>query len=179
MACIFPIFFVRIYDPKNLNWKTMKYDEKFKKFIIELVEEYRSDVFAGEYSYTIIWEDKDVDAGNGEIYGASIEIEATYLRFKLTIYPNLQRDWKNKEYNQLKRDIMHEMCHLLTEPLENCCHSLLKGCLETEGAIKEKNERQTQRIANSLMFLKNDIEDLKKQLKNATKKKSKRKKKKK
>lgn len=134
----------------------MKKDKKrkpFKKFIVETLEEFRVAVYCGEYDMSINWEDKDENRENNHKLFASIDIDHTYLSFGVSIFPICKNMYENGKEEEVLQHLLHEICHLLTEPMYRLEISLLGGKNIHTETIEEIRERQTQRITNSIYRL--------------------------
>lgn len=122
----------------------------YKEHVKSLCKAFRHLVYAGEYAMNIVWADEDKDASRKDCtVGAEIWIDVKYLRFEITFYPSLKKYYDEKNYYTLAEIILHEFCHLLTEPL------YLEAFPGTNDFNREYlediRERQTQRITNALM----------------------------
>lgn len=126
----------------------MKKPISFKKFIKNTAIEYRTIVFGGEYKMDILYMEEDKDNRL-----ADIEIDGKYLNFKLNIYPLLEEMYKDKKYKEVAEVILHEMCHLLTEPLYELVCNMVEGKFVTSENLEDVRERQTQRITNTISNL--------------------------
>lgn len=125
----------------------------YKDYIRWLCNKFRSLVFAGEYFMDIQWGDDDDEDHKGRVCNAQIEIDETYLKIILTFYPNLKRIFDNGDYYRVAKTVLHEFCHILTEPLY--LESLPSVSNDTSHYLEQIRERQTERITISIMqFLK-------------------------
>lgn len=145
----------------------MKYEQKFKDFVEKWIAEYIYDVFAEEYNHRIIWEENDKirDDKDENLTDASAMINDTYLYFIIKIYPALQEEWMSGNYSAVKYALLHEVCHLFTRPLVELSLNLLNGKLETPQNINRVEERQTQRITNSIDMLTKLIDEKDREIK--------------
>ena len=119
-------------------------NKEFRKLIKETVQEYRKLIFSGEFNIDIIYDnklDKDKPKTN-----ASIDIDLTYLDAKIVIHPPLKKYYGGNK-KEIKRIILHEICHILTEPQYEHIVNLMDGNIVTRKHIEEVRERQTERIS--------------------------------
>ena len=130
----------------------MKKKYEYKDYVYKLVSYLRTEIFHGEYRFVIFYEksDKDCDSEDRSI-AAEITVDVEYLNFTLYLYPICERWWKEKKYGEIGQTIVHELCHILTQPLYNL--ALFDAAPSQKNPFKEINERQTQRIANIIDYL--------------------------
>ena len=131
--------------------KPKKYD--YREYIKKLTQYLRTEIFHGEYRFTVFYEDnpKDDREDAERICSAEITIDPMYLNFNLYIYPIIETWWKDKKYTAIGQTLVHEVCHILTQPLYNL--ALGDAAPSQKDPFKEVNERQTQRIANVIDYL--------------------------
>jgi hypothetical protein len=97
------------------------------------------------YTMHIEWrgdEDKRVDDEHS--VAAQIRIDDAYLTLEIVIYKCLSDKWHNGKYDEVLESLIHEFCHVLTEPLYRFA---LEHCpKETESHLLMVRERQTEII---------------------------------
>ena len=118
--------------------------KEFKKFIRETLNHYLVETHTTEYSYSIKYMKTDEDSRL-----ATIMIDGTYLNFEISIYPYLKRTY-DKDPREAKEALCHEVCHLITDPLSDIIRRLQEGKFITPEEVENTQERQTQRICNSI-----------------------------
>ena len=74
---------------------------------------------------------------------ATIIVNENYFEGDIEIYPSF---WSLKIQEQ-EKDIVHELCHVITHPSKGAAIDLLNGKLVTEQQIKLINEQLTEKIA--------------------------------
>lgn len=121
------------------------FDEKFKKFTKDLVEKYRVMTFTGEYELDVKFNKKNKDNRV-----ADIAIDTRYLNATLTVYKLGYEEYKKRGREDYAKIILHEICHLLTEPQYDDILKLYNGKMLLKDTIEDTRERQTQRITNAL-----------------------------
>ena len=67
------------------------------------------------------------------------------------MYPALFESYQGKDYKQVGKDILHEICHLFVEPVAHLF--MWDACVSQQAGYAEVIERQTQRIANAIFEL--------------------------
>lgn len=136
----------------------------YKKFIGEVCEKIRSEIFHNEYHLFFDFKTAEHpdDKGKSRVTCATIDIDIKYLDALITIYPELQVRFEKKEYNNVIQSLVHEMSHILTHPL------FIEATRDSSPWMLERAEevleRQTQRIANIIMASKPEKYWLPKQL---------------
>lgn len=123
----------------------------FKRHIRKLVKYFARAVFAHEYSKQIRFVNEVKKTDNGGQTLATINCNSRYLEFTVTFYKGSFDLWEDKEWWMLADVVLHEMCHIITDPLYEI--SMLGTNSFTKEHLVDVNERQTQRIANAILAL--------------------------
>jgi len=120
---------------------------KLSKYLIELVISFkhylRLDEWKGEISIV-----KEKRADKTDTY-MDIHINQDYLDFNITVYPGVVESYKQKDYAQIVEAIVHELSHIITEPLylmgiEGITNQQVK-------TLEMERERATERIARIII----------------------------
>ena len=83
---------------------------------------------------------------SGEDVVASMGSDNMYMDATLRLYPLAKKMWKEGSYDSLGRDIVHEFCHILTDPLYKIA---INGVSRREGPnLEHVRENTTQQMAN-------------------------------
>jgi hypothetical protein len=77
---------------------------------------------------------------------AEVYINTVYLTITITTYPKLFELYQEGRYREVSMDILHEVCHLLTEPMARLM--TVDAAPSQDGPYREVVERQTQRCTN-------------------------------
>jgi hypothetical protein len=123
---------------------------EFKEFAKEVCRKIRNDIYHGEYSMQFDWPQSQPndDQERGIITNAEIIVDSKYLNCTIKLFPNLKK-WYDEGYiNRVLDVLMHEMCHILTQPMLE--EATRDASPSQKARIGEINERQTQRISNAL-----------------------------
>lgn len=111
-----------------------------------------TDTYAGEYSHIIKWESKACEGDDdSSVTYAAIRVNDIYLYFTVFIYPRMFAQWESGDLKMIAQDILHKLCHTLTEPMAKIALEDAKPSHNQH--IRNTNERQTQRIANVMWSL--------------------------
>jgi len=117
---------------------------KFEKYIMYLVSEFKQILGLREYAITV-----EFSNGDGEGNAMTIKPEIDYLRALITAYPVCIKDYKDENYDDLIEYIIHEMAHILVEPLYL---RAVNGITNQQVKDLDKDREQaTQRITNILL----------------------------
>ncbi len=85
---------------------------------------------------------------NAEVI-ASMGSDDTYMDATLSLYPLAKRMWKERRCNSLGRAIVHEFCHVITDPLYKiACNGI---CRREGPGLEHTRENTTQHICNIVM----------------------------
>lgn len=119
--------------------------KQFRDAISDCIHELKGDFYHGEYKAVYFFEDQTEQVGDRE-RSAEISTDPVYLNFSVTIFGSVYRDWKDKRYKRILRTLVHEICHILTEPLYRFPLDYISE-VDNKYLMKVR-ERQTERIAN-------------------------------
>lgn len=121
--------------------------EPFKAYVLRVLDAVRCKLYLHEYRMFIRL-DADAEFQNPESM-AEISICGTYLEFTVKLSERL-RDWyKRGQLYNVVTVLVHELCHVLTEPLY-----VIAVDAVTNTSLKylhDTRERQTQRICNVVL----------------------------
>ena len=102
-----------------------------------LLKEYQAGLRFSEYDHE---KDDKKAVVNGEC-----DVNIKYLDYVITLYPVMEKRYDKGQYDEVFHTLLHEMCHVLTEPLYSFgydnCHPFNNSWAET------LREQTTQRIA--------------------------------
>jgi len=93
------------------------------------------------YDLGFIWATEDFKE-----CAASVDVDEPYQRLVITIYPSF---WNHDRDNQ-RKFILHEMCHVLTDPMNSVIKNLQNGILETDHHRSNAVERSTSYLTEIL-----------------------------
>ena len=83
---------------------------------------------------------------SGDEVIASMRSDGTYMDATLRLYPSAHKKWKDGKYEALGRILVHEFCHVLTDPLYVIA---AEGVSRREGPnLEHVRENTTQHVAN-------------------------------
>jgi hypothetical protein len=131
----------------------MKYPSSFKNYVNDVLKYCRITTFHGEYYMNVTFAGDDCEGYDGESrgVGASVDVDATYLNYTVTIYPLLYECYEAQDYKNLARYLLHETCHVFITPVSKWAKiDAAPSQLEN---LQDDVERQTQRITNTVFSL--------------------------
>ena len=117
----------------------------FKEYITNLCGELRREFFMNEWTIFYEFPEEKIEVGDGEV-AAEIHICKTYLRFTLRIFPLMKDFYKKKNHDDIIDVLVHEFCHVLTEPLYLFGAEAVSK--QTGPFLEETREVQTERISS-------------------------------
>lgn len=120
----------------------------FKNHVRRLCAELRTAFFLGEYTMDLTWSEENKEKGGGTV-AADIRTDLRYLNFGITIYPMMEKFYRDKQYFRIYECLVHEFSHVLTDPL----YKIAIESVSNDGAefLEDIRERQTQRITNIII----------------------------
>jgi hypothetical protein len=132
----------------------MRYPKKFMDYIVACIGYAVGEIYLGGYHSTVVFDTKpckgDEDTPELETV-ASVDTSTTYLVFRVTVYPAALALWKEGRYERLSKLMLHEVCHVLTQPLYNWAK--MDAAPSQTWVIRDVNEQTTERIAKTIMDL--------------------------
>lgn len=135
-----------------LRCRDMEFTKEFKDYVGNVVCYLRRKMYLGEYSMSSRYVDKHQDdSDNGGITYAMINVDDSYLTANLTVFGVMMEWYNDGDLHRVAHTLLHEMCHLLTEPLWYWAR--YDASPSQEPIIRRDNERQVQRIANVIGWL--------------------------
>jgi hypothetical protein len=139
--------------------KPGRYDA-FRAYVREVCLEFKELFHVQEYSLFWDWAETDdgpdPDDHSSNDAAVTISTDTKYLRATITSYKPLYEAWKDGNFDDVNEYLLHEFCHILTEPFheimqDHCPPQLQKYCLDIV-------ERQTERVKNVIMNVKRSVE---------------------
>ena len=113
---------------------------KFEMYVKDILNSMKTYLYLDEYTIEIEFLDEDHDDCFAEI-----ATDIIYLSALIKIYPVTRMLYRKKKYFQVFNHLVHEICHLFTEPINaELCKYVVKG--EDNALLLDVTERQTQRI---------------------------------
>jgi hypothetical protein len=125
---------------------------QFRDYIRTVARALRDVVFAGEYRLHFHFDeewDKRKGGADGADVKAEILVDTVYLQMTLSCYRYIFELWKNNKLEEIYETLVHEFCHVLTEPLFREFFRLLPA--REEQYAYDIRERQTQRMCYALI----------------------------
>lgn len=113
--------------------------------VTPILEKWRRRLLLNEWRLDAIYPDKpsEHDQGDYECM-AEIAVRPEYLFARITIYPC----WFKAPKDVKEHTLVHELCHIVTEPAKAALHKMINGQLVTEREQIEINEVMTERVTN-------------------------------
>lgn len=113
----------------------MKREKEFKKFIEDMFKKYAPILFIDKYHLTSRMIDKD------ESYYLASRFNYPYLDITI-IYSKEAIDNYFKNKSKVKRQVIHEFCHVITDPFYSVCMGY-----STKEQIENERERMVDHIS--------------------------------
>lgn len=115
----------------------------FREFVEKHIPKIQGATKTLEYKITYAVKDRDekfIENGTEYHTHASVDVDDRYLSIKLTFYPIILKEFKDKNYTWIKEVLTHEMAHVKTHPLRK----LSFNRHVTEEQINHEDERLTE-----------------------------------
>jgi hypothetical protein len=152
--------------------KTPKEIKQFRDYIRTVADDLRCKFYLQEYELGWDWREEEDGEGYDHIEGrgaAKINSDTVYLRLTLTICSPIYEMYLHNQLKEIYAILVHEFCHVLVAPLFKELH--LESHPQAMTFIGDIHERQTQRIANVILYSDFDIVPWKKKIVSAKRKK--------
>lgn len=118
---------------------------EFKEYVIKILNSMKDYMYLSEYTLDIEFPEEDYDGAFAEI-----KTDVIYLNANIRVYPVTKTMYKQKKYFQVFSHLVHELCHILTEPMNlELSKYVIKG--EDNTLLIDITERQTQRITIAIV----------------------------
>jgi hypothetical protein len=118
-------------------------EEDFKRYVSKICRNLRYFFLHGAYQMNIVYAlEEDGPSDDGSSVAAEIKIDSAYLRFTITFYRAAYRKWQQGQFWEI---ILHEFCHLLTQPLVEYTDPHMPE--STRNYLRILSERQTELIS--------------------------------
>lgn len=131
---------------KKKNWKP-----QYRKFVRQLVGELQYRMFLTLYSIDINYaqDEKAEKKADDKCVGADIKTDNRYYTGYITLYPVTHLLWDVGKKRELAEVVVHEMCHILTDPLYKIAIDAINN--SNQKFIEDIREQTTQHICNMVM----------------------------
>lgn len=134
-----------------LRCSGMEFTTEFKDYVGMSLKYLRRELYMGEYMMDVEYCEECEDDKDGITTYAMIYVDDSYLTMRIKVYGVMQEWYDGGRIDKVAMTLLHEMCHIFTEPLwywarYDCSPS-------QEPIIRRDNERQVQRIANVIGWL--------------------------
>lgn len=123
-----------------------KLTEKQESFVRKTLQELQYALFLTEYKIDIGYAKDKSEKSPGLI--AEISSSAVYFDAYITIYPLF---WEKNE-DERREALVHEMCHIYTQPYKHICCRMARGEMVTEQEEKNENEKLTTLIERVVSY---------------------------
>jgi hypothetical protein len=132
--------------------KTPKDIKQFRDYIRKMADNLRCNFYLQEYELDWEWhEDEAPDPqGDGRTGAAKITTDCVYLGITLSVYHELYSLWIHKQHQKIYQIMVHEFCHVLLSPIIR--ELKIEMHPNSHTFIEDIHERQTQRIANVILY---------------------------
>lgn len=130
--------------------KKLKKIEPFKNWCDRVLVMLRAEMYLKEWEWKLGFV-KDDEEKNGSTTGASITIDVKYLNYSITIFPVVEKMYKEGKYMNCFEVLVHELSHIYTEPLYEFAIDAVSNM--TKDHLERIREQQTQRICGCIKEL--------------------------
>mgnify|MGYP001573326755 CR=1 FL=1 len=128
-------------------------DKEYRQYIENLAAYCRDVTFHGEYSQTFRFAPKrhPGDGDSNTVTKMTISVDHVYLNQLITVYPETTLAYKRKDYKQIGKDMLHEICHTYFQAVWDLF--VWDQCQSQKKSNDETVERQVQRVAVTIYSL--------------------------
>lgn len=128
-----------------------EFPDAFKRHVHILASYLRRTVWAGEYDMSLVFRDADDDEVDGGAVPAEINVNSVYLFFQIRVTKHMLEDWQEKNYGRVAKYILHEVCHILIDPVKQL--AMRDAAPSQMKMFQEIVERQVCRVTNTIDLL--------------------------
>lgn len=122
-----------------------KRQNEFLQYCAQVVAYLRYMLFLTPHNVTISLSDKDTKTVSGGTASASINCDTSYLNNNMIIHTDMLNEWENKRYSNIAAVLLHEVTHILLEPLSELSRNNVRP--SEEEFVESILEQTTQRIS--------------------------------
>lgn len=133
--------------------KTPKEIKQFRDYIRAVAEELRNKFYLQEYELAFEFLEDEHGEGYANMDGvgaAAMNTDTVYLRLSLKCCATLYDMWIHNQLKEIYGMLVHEFCHVLVAPLIREIKQEMHH--NSTSFIDDIHERQTQRIANVILY---------------------------
>lgn len=134
--------------------KTGVYKESYQKWVWRMVKMMRKNMYLSEWSYSVKFskgEHKKEKINDGFSVAGTNSVSVKYLEYEITLYPLTKKYFDKSNYSAALEVIIHELCHVYTEPLYEA--AIKEVGTSSEDFIETLREQTTQRISSAILGL--------------------------
>lgn len=124
-------------------------EERFRTYAADVIRYCLGETFHNEYTFEV-GISKTPKPGDADV-AADIDMNSVYLWARVTLYPELFQNYKDKKFRRVGEALLHEVCHLFIDPVSRLF--MWDACPSQKNGFHDTIERQTQRIANAIWDL--------------------------
>ncbi len=145
---------------KKSKLKSKKWAPAYRAFCRKLIREMQSTMYFHNYNIDIRYQKKPKEHGKevqfkpvapDHCVTADIVTDHRYYSATINLYPNTHDMWLNGDKYKVAQVIVHELCHILTDPLYKIA---VDSVTNTNGKyVEDIREQTTQQISNICMDL--------------------------
>lgn len=117
--------------------------KQFEKMILDTVHKYQNYLSLQDWDVGVVF--MDYDNEDNPAVAMTNTIDISYLRSTIRVFP-ISKEITEKEAKEV---IMHELCHIITEPQYSLCRGNVSPQLYE--LVEEQREQETERIARIAM----------------------------
>lgn len=122
-----------------------KEEFKDKEKILALLEQFDWMFGVQNFHRNLVYKEND-ETSNGSLKTAEIFFYEDYQELEIDLFP----EFFKSSFQDQRKILLHEFCHVITIPSKKIAFDLLDGRLVTPDKIKDVNEEATSKIENLL-----------------------------
>lgn len=116
----------------------------YQTYVMTLIEVLQELLVLHEYEILL-----EFDSNSESEARATISTNLDYLWAKLTVFPVVEKDFNEQNYEDIVETILHELVHILTDPLYKVAYAGTNAY--TEPFLDNIREQTTQRITRIIL----------------------------
>lgn len=122
----------------------MKKKKRYEKYVTSLVQRLAPLMLVADWQIRVSFSDTE-DAGKE----AENALNCRYLTSDITLFPPSYRMFKEGKFRDLCAVAVHELVHILLEPVDRIARSA--QCDQTEPFLRDENERAVERLTRVIV----------------------------
>jgi len=137
--------------------RSKKQWEEYKTEVAKIVGELKDHLFLSHWEIKMFFNEESLKYGENCNVAASCDASLNYYCAHLNFYPEHFEVYQNGDEFSFKHTVIHELCHILTDPLFDEIHESMTK--QNEKYLNRIREQSTEHIATIVHVLLDSVDE--------------------